>query len=321
MRLTIESRDREQSRSSDTLRRLWSSMNVTDRLFAPWYLGLGAVIALLPHRVERWWGLLLLHAVVLAVIMLLVRRQSRSRHWRFAHDWYPVLLFVAAFEETALLSFLLRNEWQDSWILELEAKLFSVPPTVWLGQQAPWWLTEILEIGYFSFYGFFLAVAGVLYARAHRSSEPVARSVEAQRAFRDLVDASVLGYIFCFIVYLLFPMEGPRHTLAYLHAATPLSGGPFHWAVETIQRYGGVHGNAFPSAHITAATVASLFATRYARSLVPWLLPLLVLMCVGAVNDRYHYVSDAVAGLLVGAAVSLLFMFRGRRRQQELQHN
>jgi membrane-associated phospholipid phosphatase len=37
------------------------------------------------------------------------------------------------------------------------------------------------------------------------------------------------------------------------------------------------------------------------------LTPLVALLCVGAVYDRYHYVSDVVSGLVVGlAAVSCL---------------
>jgi membrane-associated phospholipid phosphatase len=46
--------------------------------------------------------------------------------------------------------------------------------------------------------------------------------------------------------------------------------------------------------------VPLVFAWRYARPLGALLTPLVVLLCVGAVYDRYHYVSDVSAGIALG---------------------
>ncbi len=320
MNLAAQAEHETTAMNLPVLQQLWSAMNTTDRLFASWYLLLGLVLLFLRSGVEHLPDLLLLHAGVVGFVCLLVWHQSRSRLWRVLHDWYPVLLFTAGFEETARLSFLFRSGWQDYWILAIEKQMFPVPPTVWLGQHSSPWITELLAVGYFSFYGFFVTVAGVLYVRAHRKTEPLDRSIEARHAFRDLTDSIVLGYIVCFVIYLLFPTEGPRHTLAQTHAATPLQGGPFHWAVGLIQSYGGVHGNAFPSSHVMAATVALIFAWRYARQLSPWLTALLLLMCVGAVNDRYHYVSDVIAGLVIGGFVTLPSVTQRRAQEGRESH-
>jgi membrane-associated phospholipid phosphatase len=78
--------------------------------------------------------------------------------------------------------------------------------------------------------------------------------------------------------------------------------------VRFIQR-AGVHGNAFPSAHVAGAVVPLIFAWRYAPTLASWLSPLVVLLSVAAVYDRYHYASDVVAGIIVGGAAAGLVLF------------
>ncbi len=51
-----------------------------------------------------------------------------------------------------------------------------------------------------------------------------------------------------------------------------------------------------------ASVVALLAAARWRPRLARWLAAPVLLMCVGAVYDGYHYASDIVAGALVGAA-------------------
>ena len=203
-------------------------------------------------------------------------------------------MFIVCFEEVSRLSFVIRDEWQDHLLLKLEADWFSVPPTVWLGQHGSAFLTEVLEVGYFSYFVLLIFVGGMLYPWKDR------------RPFRRVMDATVLAYVTCYVIFILFPTEGPAHTLAGLHNFPIPGGGPFHWMVGLIQRNAGVHGNAFPSAHVAGGVVALYFAWRYVPKLGGVLTPLVLLLCVGAVYDRYHYFSDVVAGAIVGAAAALM---------------
>ncbi|MGH9758601.1 MAG: phosphatase PAP2 family protein, partial [Candidatus Acidiferrales bacterium] len=72
-------------------------------------------------------------------------------------------------------------------------------------------------------------------------------------------------------------------------------------AIDLIERFGRVHGAAFPSAHVAGSMVAILAARRYR----PWLfwvcLPFFICMCVATVYGRYHYVADVLAGIVVGS--------------------
>ena len=281
--------------------RLFQSCNATDWTFIAWYLLL--TIALLKHNRAISTSAVALNLLIPATILVLVGFSNHGRWWRLAHDWYPTLVFIAAFEETARLSLTFVSRWQDALILRAEAAIFPVPPTVWLGRIHSFWIAELLEFGYFTFYWIMFVVGGVLYESVW-TAKSSAEANHARQPFRIWMDATVLGYIVCYVVYLLFPTEGPAHTLPWELSST--STGPFRWLVQLVQLHAGVHGNAFPSGHIMASIVALLAAGKWKSRLARWLAFPVLLMCVGAVYDGYHYASDIVVGALLGAAVFCL---------------
>jgi membrane-associated phospholipid phosphatase len=269
------------------------STNLTDRLYLLTFALASLGLMLRPDRVMHWIRWLAVNGVCIVVIGLLIRKQECSTAWEFLHDWYPLGMFVVCFEEVSRLSLLLWHQWQDQHLLRLEACLFPMPPTVWLGRFHSPVVTELMEVGYFSYFVLFIIVGAVLYRP------------ERKQPFRQMTDATVLSYLLCYTVFVFFPTEGPAHTLA---AHPPPNGGLFHWAVTFIQARAGVHGNAFPSAHVAGAVVALLFALRYAAKLGLCLAPLVGLLCMGAVYDGYHYVSDVAAGFIVGAVPAVCMM-------------
>lgn len=278
----------------------WRSVNLVDRMYFTWFSALSLLIPAFRERLPAWPTYLALHAVCVAVIALLAAETGR-RVFRFLHDWYPLAMFIVCFEEVARLSLLVVPRWQDAALLELEARIFPVPPTAWFGRFSHlWWATEVMELGYFSYFVLLMIVGGVFYGWRDR------------RPFRQVMAASVLSYLLCYVVFILWPTEGPAHTLKHLHT-TPVVGGPFHWLVLLIQKNAGVHGNAFPSSHVAAGLVALLYAWKYKPRLGWWLAPLVLFLCLGAVYDRYHYLSDVVAGLLWGAAAYGIVQWIGRR--------
>ncbi len=276
-----------------------SSWNFADRAYLTFFIVISGLILAHPAHAPAWPVLLLVNGVSIAVIVILASLARRSPTWDFFHEWYPLGMPIVTFEEVSRLSLLFRAGWQDRYILNLEAHVFSTPPTVWLGRHGMPWITELVEIGYFSYFVLLMIVAGTLYARADRMP------------FRRTMDATVLSYLLCYAVFIAFPTEGPAHTLAALQNFPLPGGGAFHWAVLLIQKHAGVHGNAFPSAHVAGGLVAVIAAWRYAPKLGAALTPLLILLCIGAVYDRYHYVSDVIAGLAFGAVPSCIMLRRG----------
>ena len=114
-----------------------------------------------------------------------------------------------------------------------------------------------------------------------------------------MTDTLSIGYVICYAIYLVFPTQSPANR-AGVQQIGSAHAGIFQHLVRAIQNNAGVHGNAFPSAHIMLTFVVLMFAYRFLPRVAPWLLIPILLMCVGAVYDGYHYTTDVVAGGAIG---------------------
>lgn len=277
-------------------------MNLTDRIYVAVHLTLTLLVCVRHDRVEHWFGYVVWNLCSITAIMVLARKQGDSRAWGFAHDWLPAFLFITVFEEVSFLSLVLRAGWQNEHLIAFESRLFPVPPMEWMHLHAKDWLVEFLEFGYFAFYPLYPVVGGMFWGWNDRP--PFAG------AFRRLTDTLSVGYVICYTTYLLFPTRSPAN-LAGVQQIGSAHAGLFQHLVRGIQNNAGVHGNAFPSAHIMLAFVVLMFAYRYLPRVAPWLLFPILLMCVGAVYDGYHYASDVVVGAIVGMVVAVVFLRKG----------
>ncbi len=277
-------------------------MNLTDRIYVAVHIALTVLVCSRYHRVEHWTWYVAWNLCALAVILVLARKRRDPAGWEFVHDWLPAVFFVTVFEEVSYLSLSLRGGWQNVHVIAFESLWFAVPPTLWMHRQAAPWLDQFLEFGYFAFYLLYPVVGGLFWI--WRERPPFAN------AFRRLTDALSVGYLICYATYLLFPTRSPANTQG-VQQFGGATGGLFQSLVGLVQNHAGVHGNAFPSAHILLVFVVLVFAYRFLPRLAPWLLFPVLLMCVGAVYDGYHYATDVVAGALLGIVLGLMFVRRG----------
>ena len=278
-------------------------MNLSDRFYLAVHLALTMLVCARYAYIPHWPWYVSWNAMAMAAIMVLARKQSDSWLWEFAHNWLPAIFFLTVFEEVSFLSLALRGAWQNPQLIAWESALFPFPPADWLHRYSSPWFRELLDFGYLTFYPLYPAVAGALWVLRRRA--------RFAGAFRRMTDALSVGYAVCYSTYLLFPTRSPSHNVKYAVAlpAVP-SAGPFHLLVNWIQDSAGVHGNAFPSAHIMLAFTVLVFVCRYFPRLAPWLLLCNLLMCMGAVYDGYHYAIDVLAGALLGAMVGVLFVMQ-----------
>jgi membrane-associated phospholipid phosphatase len=279
-------------------------LNLTDRIYVAVHVALSVLVCVRYQRVEYWPWYVTWNLCAVAVILLLVRKQRDGVGWEFAHDWLPAIFFITVFEEVSYLSLSLRSDWNNASIVGFESLLFAVPPAAWMHIHAATWLVQFLEFGYFAFYPLYPVVGGLFWAWRERQT--------FAHAFRGLTDALSVGYVVCYATYLLFPTRSPANSLG-VQQFGGAQGGLFQSLVRLIQDHAGVHGNAFPSAHIMLAFVVLMSAYRFLPRLAPWLLVPILLMCVGAVYDGYHYASDVIMGALLGVVVGLTFARRATR--------
>ena len=233
----------------------------------------------------------LLHCTIAVGILSLAWAAERwpSAGLRFVRHWYPFALFIFFFEELHYLVHLIFPGWFDHWLIAFDFALFGVHPTVWLEKFATPATNDLMAFFYLTYYGYTVALVGVLYAR------------KKWRPFWTVMTATATAYVMGYLIALAFPIEGPYHTLRTLQQGAR-GGGPVTALMDFIQRFGRVHGAAFPSLHVAGAFVALLGPRKYVRGLFWAFLPLFAAMCVSTVYGRYHYVADIFGGLLIGAA-------------------
>jgi len=271
-------------------------MNRTDRIYFAVHVVLTLLVCARHDRVPHWPAYVVWNLCAIAAILLLARKHNQGEAWEFAHDWLPAIFFITVFEQVSFLSLTIRSAWQSDSILAFETLRLRASPMEWMHARASDWLVECLEFGYFAFYPLYPVVGGLLWAWRRRGA--------FRGAFRKLTDTLSAGYVLCYSTYLLFPTQSPANR-AGVQQIGSARGGIFQHLVRAIQNNAGVHGNAFPSAHIMLAFAVLMFAYRYLPRIAPWLLIPILLMCVGAVYDGYHYASDVVIGALLGIGLGV----------------
>jgi membrane-associated phospholipid phosphatase len=230
------------------------------------------------------------HLGIALGLAVLARRASTTQNpfGQLLRHWYPLPLYIFFFEELQGLVHVIFPGWFDRWLIQFDFNLAGVHPSVWLNQFANPALNDAMQFAYMTYFLFLLVLPGILYFENRLD------------AFWTVMTATAIAHYTVYVIAILFPIEGPFFSLAYLHSA-PLTGGPFTATIELVERFGRVHGAAFPSAHVAGSMVALLAARRYK----PWLYwicaPLFATMCVATVYGRYHYVADVIAGIAVGS--------------------
>ena len=281
-------------------------MNLTGRIYVAVHVLLTVLVCARCDAVAHWRWYVAWNALAVAAIFVIVGKKTDGSIWEYAHDWLPAIFFITVFEEVSFLSLALRGAWQNPVLIAWESALFAAPPAEWLRRFSSPWFSELLEFGYLSFYPLYPVVGGVLWAWRGRA--------RFAGAFRCMTDALSVGYVTCYATYMLFPTRSPSHNAGTGAAAATPSGGPFHFLVRVIQGNAGVHGNAFPSAHIMLACVVLVFTWRYFPRVAPWIAACVLLMCAGAVYDGYHYALDVIVGAAIGLLVGATFMARSATR-------
>ncbi len=160
-------------------------------------------------------------------------------------------------------------------------------PSLWLERFAHPALNEFMQFAYFTYFLYLLILGGILYCERDFKS------------YWAVMTYSATGYVFGYVISMVFPVQSPWFTLAGMWHGD-LAGGPFTALINFIEKCGRVHGAAFPSQHVAGAMAALWGAWRHRRWLFWIFLPFVMCMCVSTVYVRNHYVADVLAGMITG---------------------
>jgi membrane-associated phospholipid phosphatase len=273
-------------------------VNLTDALILG-AIGLYTVLApLYPSRVRgSWLGLILANAA--AIILYggtnIIARRTASRHLRFFLRSLSVqLALLYVYSASLRLQLIFFPQWHDQLVVDLEAAVLGVQPTVWIQRFITPWLTEWMMFCYV----FYVPVYPILSLLIYR------RHGEEQN--EDYLFYIALAIVLCTLGFMMFPVAGPMRHIGDLHTV-PLSGHFFTAVSELIRGHVHTPGGTIPSIHCAAATIMWWTSYRYSRPAFFVLAPVILSLYVSTVYGRFHYVFD----VLVGIAAAFLTMALG----------
>ena len=211
----------------------------------------------------------------------------------------------------------------DHVVASLEQDFFGFQPSLLFSQAySSRVVSELMYMGYFSYYLFFVVTLVIIFFKQFRNVERAAFMIFA-------------GFYICYCIYLLLPVTGPQYYYLAVgveeiaHGNFPdvghyfsdhsealaspgWSGGVFYQLVQFAHHVGERPTAAFPSSHVAIATLVMMITVRL--RMWRWLLILAVpflFLCLSTVYIYAHYAVDAIAGFFFG--IILFFVLGGMK--------
>ena len=239
-----------------------------------------------------------LGAAALALLTVRYVDENRSRLHALARLLYPALLFTFFYRATGGLMFLVTDQFYDWQLVTFEKMILGTNPTLYIDANLLGvWVNEVLSFCYLSYYLMLPAFLIPVFIK------------KDYRVIRQFLTAACLTFFVSYLLFSLYPVEGPRWHLA-MHYLNDIEGPVFRPLVTFVIEKAAVHGGAMPSSHTGIAVVIMIFCFRYYR-LAGWLiLPATIGLAMGTVWGRFHYVSDVFVGTVIGVfAVMLVWRY------------
>ena len=252
------------------------------------YLTVTAVLLLfLPDPLSGYAAHFYFRLIVMAGIAVIIVADSKFKNnfTRFLHLFYPLTLLGYVYGETALLNHIFFTEDLDPIFINLDEAVFGFQPAIEFSKTFPQvWFSELMNLGYFSYYFMPVVVSLVVYFTERDFAEKVV----------FLIISSFLIY---YLIFIVFPVTGPQ-----FYFKPPLSGVPvtgiFSRAVKAVQEIGEHPTGAFPSSHVGMALIF-LRICRKSSVVMFWILiPFVFLILFATVYIKAHYAVDVIGGIL-----------------------
>ncbi len=280
------------------------------------------IILLFPHLAEPWTMLGQRSLIVLMTVGLM-----------YLYRIYPCPLttFIRVLVQLGLLSYWYPDTYElnrhfpnlDHLFAQAEQALFGGQPSVSFSEIfSSKWVSEAMNLGYFSYYPMMLIVGTYYFIRRFDLFEK----------WSFVLAASFYIY---YLIYVFVPVAGPQFyfpAIGYesvdlgifpplghyfnlhpeLHPGLHDQPGFFYGLVESSQAAGERPTAAFPSSHVAVSTILMIMSARINRKLFCFLLPFYLLLCMATVYIQAHYLIDSIAGFVSAFFVYSLcsFMYR-----------
>ena len=263
-----------------------------------------SLLALLFFPVVDGWAVLVLKNIAVGIVFLCavyVTPRISHRFWRFFMRVAAITLSYAyLFGAVDKLQMIAHQEWMDYYVLDLEQYVFGVQPTLWIEKYMTPWLTEWMMFSYVIYVPLYPLLCGIIYF------------TRGELPMEEYFFTLGLTNILCDIGFILFPVASPLYFIRDIYSV-PLDGYVFTYLGELMRSQLHYAGGSIPSPHAAAATIMWIMAYRYHRPSFHVLTPVILSLYVSTFYGRYHYLTDAVVGILVALIALVLapYFMRG----------
>ncbi len=263
------------------------------------------------HPLQMLWDRVLI--VVMTFCLMSLYRLAPCKFSTYVRIAVQMGLLSYWYPDTFEFNRLLPN--LDYLFASAEQFIFGCQPAVEFNGHLPYeWISEPLNLGYFSYYPM-IAVVGTFY---------FLRRFELFEKWSFLI---VTAFFIYYFFYIFVPVAGPQFYFPAIgmenvsHGIFPSIGdyfnihqellpGPayehgfFYSLVDASQQVGERPTAAFPSSHVAISTLLMITAFRESKKLAAFLLPFYMLLCCATVYIQAHYLIDSIAGF-----ISAFFMY------------
>lgn len=264
-------------------------LNITDTLILGTLAFFSLLAFLFASQVEHWWMLILKNIAVGAAYIFVNRfsEKTEKKFWKFFLRMAPIVLAYAyLFGAVDKLQMIVQHRWMDDDVCDFEQYVFGVQPTLWLEDYISKPLTEWLMFSYVIYIPLYPVLCGIIYYK------------RGKLAMEDYFFTLGLTNVLCDLGFIIYPVASPMYHIKELYTV-PLDGYIFTSLGEFVRSHLHFAGGSIPSPHAAAATIMWVMAYRYHRFSFWILAPIVLSLYVSTFYGRYHYVTDAVVGILV----------------------
>ena len=265
----------------------YNLIDITCLIYIIWVLGVVLIFQNKIKNVSSYLIFYILYALYIVIIKKLYFKMPGNKIVIFLKYFYPILTFLFVYKSIQGYVTVFYGGFLDDIVIRFQDFLFKTQPVLYLERFIHPVVTEIMGFSYFTYYFYVPVSAFFLYFTGR---------------YRDLeyfIFIITLTYCTCCIGFVLFPIYGPRFSLRMYFQVSSLKGYIFAPLMDYIMKHGQTIGACMPSSHLAIAWNA-LFLMKKFFGKKPFFifLPVVILMSIAIVYNRYHYLLDAIMGIL-----------------------
>ncbi len=264
-----------------------------DSLIIYFFLLLNILILLFHDNLPAWELHFAKHLFIVVFVagFVVFMDQQTNPILKFIRNWYPVISYPFIYKNLLFFLHIIFPGEFDSMILSLEMSVFGVLPNLWIQRIVNPVLTEIMQISY-AVYWFTIPISAAILYFKNRSKE-----------YEYLIFYVTLTFFTSYLFFIFFPVAGPRFTLANEIVAS-YDGLIVTKYLRNFVASAGFRGDAFPSSHVAVAVVVYFFMYAFERKIaLRYFLPAVIALSLATVYGQYHYLTDMIAGLILGVLI------------------